>query len=153
MSELCSCNCGSRQFERLSEKIICSKCKKDIDSNGTAGFFDPSDSKSKEFITLLGIDIGAEAATVHMPVVGSNKPFVGFNRSEGDKYLDSFFTEDFYRKGYISRLRKCHNRVLRELNEVLKSVIKGTAITAAVAVPTIILAGAFTPAIAVALVG
>lgn len=30
MSELCSCNCGSRQFERLSEKIICSKCKKDM---------------------------------------------------------------------------------------------------------------------------
>lgn len=90
MSELCSCNCGSRQFERLSEKIICSKCKKDIDTNGTAGFFDPSDSKSKEFITLLGIDIGAEAATVHTPVVGSNKPFVGFNRSEGDKYLGSF---------------------------------------------------------------
>lgn len=25
-----------------------------------------------------------------MPVVGSNRPFVGFNRSEGDKYLDSF---------------------------------------------------------------
>lgn len=90
---------------------------------------------------------------LYMPVVGSNKPFVGFNRSEGDKYLDSLFTEDYYKKGYISRLRKCHNRVLRELNEVLKSVIKGTAITAAVAVPTIILAGAFAPAIAVALVG
>ena len=90
---------------------------------------------------------------LYMPVVGSNKPFVGFNRSEGDKYLDSLFTEDYYKKGYISRLRKCHNRVLRELNEVLKSVIKGTAITAAVAVPTIILAGAFAPSIAVALVG
>ena len=90
---------------------------------------------------------------LYMPVVGSNKPFVGFNRSEGDKYLDSLFTEDYYKKGYISRLRKCHNRVLRELNEVLKSVIKGTAITAAVAVPIIILAGAFAPEIAVALVG
>ncbi len=64
MCALYFCKCGSQQFEHADDKIICSRCKNPVDSKGTTGFFDPSDSKSKEFITKLGIDIGAEAATL-----------------------------------------------------------------------------------------
>lgn len=80
-------------------------------------------------------------------------PLVGYSKSDGDKFLDSFFTESFYQKGYISRLRKCYDRVIRELNEVLKNAIKSIFITAGVVIATIATAGAFAPAIAVALVG
>lgn len=80
-------------------------------------------------------------------------PFVGYSKSEGDKFLDCFFTESFYQKGYIARLRKCHDKVLRELNEVMKTAIKSISITAGVAIITVATAGAFAPAIAVTLVG
>lgn len=80
-------------------------------------------------------------------------PLVGYSKSDGDKFLDSFFTESFYQKGYISRLRKCYDRVIRELNEVLKNAIKSIFITAGVVIAAIATAGAFAPAIAVALVG
>ena len=80
-------------------------------------------------------------------------PLVGYSKSDGDKFLDSFFTESFYLKGYISRLRKCYDRVIRELNEVLKNAFKSIAITAGVVIAAIATAGAFAPAIAVALVG
>ncbi|MBQ4256323.1 MAG: hypothetical protein II714_01570, partial [Oscillospiraceae bacterium] len=80
-------------------------------------------------------------------------PLVGYSKSEGDKFLDGFFNESFYQKGYIARLRKCHDKVLRELNEVLKTAIKSISITAGVAIVAIATAGAFAPAIAVALVG
>lgn len=82
-----------------------------------------------------------------------NNPIAGYKKSEGDKYLESYFDESFYTKGYIKRLRKCYDKVLRELNEVLKSVIKGISITAGVTIATILTAGMFAPAIAVALVG
>ena len=88
-----------------------------------------------------------------MPLVGSNKPFVGYNKSEGDKYLDAFFTEAFYPNGYITRLRKCHDKVIRELNEVLKNVIKSISITAIVTIAAVATAGTFAGSIAVALVG
>ena len=58
-----------------------------------------------------------------------------------------------YPYGYIERLRKCHDKVLRELNEVLKNAIKSISITAGVAIVAIATAGAFAPVIAVALVG
>ena len=80
-------------------------------------------------------------------------PLVGYSKSDGDKFLDGFFNESFYQKGYIARLRKCHDKVLRELNEVLKNAIKSISITAGVAIIAIATAGAFAPAIAVALVG
>ena len=80
-------------------------------------------------------------------------PLVGYSKSDGDKFLDGFFNENFYQKGYIARLRKCHDKVLRELNEVLKNAIKSISITAGVAIIAIATAGAFAPAIAVALVG
>ena len=80
-------------------------------------------------------------------------PLVGYSKSDGDKFLDGFFNESFYQKGYIARLRKCHDKVLRELNEVLKTAIKSISIAAGVAIIAIATAGAFAPAIAVALVG
>lgn len=77
----------------------------------------------------------------------------GYKKGIGDDYLDSFFSGSYYSKGYIKRLRKCYDKVLRELNEVLKTVITSLSITAVIAISAIATAGAFAPAIAVALVG
>ena len=82
-----------------------------------------------------------------------NNPIVGYKKSEGDKYLESYFNEYFYTQGYIKRLRKCYDKVTRELNEVLKAVITSISITAVVTIAAILTAGMFAPAIAVALVG
>ena len=82
-----------------------------------------------------------------------NMPLNGYSQSEGDKFLEAYFDEDFYQKGFIKRIRKCYNKVTKELNEVLKSVILTLSVTAGIAIATIITAGAFAPTIAVALVG
>ena len=82
-----------------------------------------------------------------------NMPLNGYSQSEGDKYLEAYFTEDFYQKGYIKRLRKCYSKVTKELNEVLKSVILTVSVTAGIALVTILTAGILAPTIAVALVG
>ena len=50
-------------------------------------------------------------------------------------------------------MRKCYDKVIRELNEVLKTIITSLSITAVIAVVTIFTAGTFAPAIATALVG
>ena len=75
-------------------------------------------------------------------------PLYGFDKSNGDDFLDAFYTQ-----GYIKRLRKCYDKVLLELNEVLKTVLKSVSITAAFTVVALLTAGMFAPAIAVALVG
>ena len=80
-------------------------------------------------------------------------PICGYKKDDGDNYLDTLFSKSYYTKGYIKRLRKCYDKVLRELNEVLKTVITSLSITAIVAIVAIATAGAFAPAIAVALVG
>ena len=80
-------------------------------------------------------------------------PVVGYKKSDGDVYLESFFTESYFTAGYIKRLRRCYDKVLRELNEVLKTVITSISVTAVIAIAAIATAGAFAPAIAVALVG
>ena len=77
----------------------------------------------------------------------------GYKKGAGDAYIDSFFTGNYYSTGYVKRLRKCYDKVLRELNEVLKTVITSLTITSIIAIATIATAGAFAPAIAVALVG
>lgn len=82
-----------------------------------------------------------------------NNSMVGYKKSEGDQYLEDYFNEPFYIKGYIKRLRKCYDKVIRELNEVSKAVIKGISITAGVTIATVLTAGMFAPSIAVALVG
>ena len=80
-------------------------------------------------------------------------PINGYRKSCGDDFIDSFFTGDYYKKGYIKRLRKCYGKVVLEMKEVLKGILIGGAITAGIAVITIATAGAFAPAIAVTLVG
>ncbi|MDL2232509.1 hypothetical protein LJC63_02875 [Ruminococcaceae bacterium OttesenSCG-928-L11] len=80
-------------------------------------------------------------------------PLSGYAKGAGDDFLETFFVDSYYPKGYIKRLRKCYDKVVLEMKEVLKGILIGTAITAGVAIVTIATAGAFAPAIAVALVG
>lgn len=80
-------------------------------------------------------------------------PLAAYKKGDGDAYLDSLFTGSYYTKGYVKRLRKCYSRVQRELNEVLKTALTSIAIGAGIVVAAIATAGAFAPAIAVALVG
>ena len=80
-------------------------------------------------------------------------PINGYRKSSGDDFIDCFFAGDYYKKGYIKRLRKCYSKVVLEMKEVLKGILIGGAITAGIAIITIATAGALAPAIAVALVG
>ena len=82
-----------------------------------------------------------------------NAPITGYKMSEGDRYLDSEFSGRHKFPGYVKRLRKCYNKVCREMNEVLKTAITSITITAGVAIVTIATAGALAPTIAVTLVG
>ncbi|NMD38528.1 MAG: hypothetical protein GYA87_07625 [Christensenellaceae bacterium] len=79
--------------------------------------------------------------------------FNGFKKDLGDNYLDSLFCSDYYTKGYIARLRKCHNSVLFELNEVLKALLRSITITAIITLVIVATAGILAPKIAIALVG
>ena len=76
-----------------------------------------------------------------------------YNKTEGDKFLDSYFKGSFYTSGYVKRLRKCYKKVTKELNEVLKTTLITLSVASGVALLTVITAGAFAPTIAVALVG
>lgn len=80
-------------------------------------------------------------------------PTCGYSKSSGDAYLDSYFGGNYYHKGYIKRLRKCYEKVVFEMKEVLKGLLIGGAITAGIAIVTIATAGALAGPIAVALVG
>ena len=82
-----------------------------------------------------------------------NTPLAGYKKSEEDRYLEEQFSCKYCGKGYIKRLRKCYDKVLRELNEVLKTALTSIVITAGVTIATVATAGAFAPTIAVALVG
>lgn len=82
-----------------------------------------------------------------------NAPITGYNKPEGDRYLDSEFSGRHKFPGYVKRLRKCYDKVCREMNEVLKTAITSITITAGVVIVAIATAGALAPAIAVALVG
>ena len=78
----------------------------------------------------------------------------GYNKSSSDKYLDTLFSNYYYYKsGYINRLRKCYDKVLRELNEVLKTAITSLAIASVITIAAVATAGILAPSIAVALVG
>lgn len=77
----------------------------------------------------------------------------GYKKAECDNFLDKNYAAGFGHPEYVKRLRKCYNKCSRELNEVLKTVIKSISITAIAALAAVVTAGAFAPAIAVALVG
>lgn len=82
-----------------------------------------------------------------------NTPLAGYKKSEGDRYLEEQFSCKYCGEGYIKRLRKCYDKVFRELNEVLKTALTSIVITAGVTIAALAMAGAFAPTIAVALVG
>lgn len=82
-----------------------------------------------------------------------NNAVGGYKKSSGDEYLDNIYSNIFLGEQYVKRLRKCHDKVLRELNEVLKAAITSVAIAAGVAIAAVATAGALAPSIAVALVG
>lgn len=80
-------------------------------------------------------------------------PMNGYKKKQGDNFIDSFFTGSYYKKGYVMRLRKCYEKVVLEIKEVLKGILIGGAITVGISIAAIATAGMFAPAIAVALVG
>jgi len=80
-------------------------------------------------------------------------PLWGYGKGLGDSYLDSVFHDDYYKNGYVKRLRKCYDKTLFELNQVLKTVLTSLGITAAITIATVATAGALAPSIAVTLVG
>jgi hypothetical protein len=80
-------------------------------------------------------------------------PIFGYKKGSGDDFLESFFTDAYYKKGYIKRLRKCYDKVFRVLNEVLKGVIVGLGTAALITIVALATAGALAGPIAVALVG
>lgn len=82
-----------------------------------------------------------------------HKPLCGYSKSCAEKYLDSIFDESYYTKDYIARLSKCYGKVIRELNEVLKTALTSIAIVAGITIAAIATAGAFAPTIAVILAG
>lgn len=82
-----------------------------------------------------------------------NKPLCGYSKANAEKYLDTIFDSSYYTKGYIERLSKCYGKVIRELNEVLKTAITTISIAAGITIAAIATAGAFAPAIAVVLAG
>lgn len=80
-------------------------------------------------------------------------PMFSYKKGEGDKFLDTFFEQGYYNKGYVQRLRHCYDKAQRELTEVLKTVIKTISVAAGVTIITVATAGAFAGPLAVALVG
>lgn len=78
---------------------------------------------------------------------------VGYSQKNADEYLDSLFDVSYYEEGYVERLRRTYNRVLRELNEVLQVALKTLGITAIIMVATVVTAGIFSSQIAALLVG
>ena len=80
-------------------------------------------------------------------------PITGYKQDTGDKYLESEFSSRYSSSGYVKRLRKCHNTVTRELNEVMKAALKAVGAAAIIAVASVATVGAFAPQIAVFLVG
>lgn len=75
------------------------------------------------------------------------------SKNQGDLFLDSFFNQNHYPTNLAKRFRKTYKEVLKELNEVLKSRLKGLGVMAMVTVIVVASAGAFAPKIAVILVG
>ena len=81
------------------------------------------------------------------------QPINGYSRSMGDLFLDSLFGGKYGTQGFVPRIRKTYNKVINELNEVLKRMFVTLVITAAVALVAVFTAGVFAPGIAVGLVG
>ena len=80
-------------------------------------------------------------------------PLNGYKKGEGDRYLESLFVGKDYDKDSIRRFRKCHDAVLRELNEVMKAGLIALGVATVVTIACVTTAGILAPKIAVVLVG
>ena len=80
-------------------------------------------------------------------------PVAGFDRKQGDRFLQSMLADPFGLQGFITRLRKCYSKAHRELTEVRKKTIKTISIGAVITIIVVIVAAVFAPSIAVVLVG
>lgn len=127
MCALYICTCGSKQFERTDNIIICSKCKKTVVSKETTGFFDRSDSKSMEFIIKLGIDIGAEAAALGAGgLIGIAMPWtlpftftaLGIILKNGGESISDTISEKFFNNNSYGK--QISNIFEKELKIILK---------------------------------
>lgn len=66
-------------------------------------------------------------------------PLFPAHKANTDNYLDRIFPDVYYTAGYIKRLRKCHGKVIRELNEVLKTALTSLAITAGITIAALVM--------------
>ncbi len=121
------CKCGNWEYKRENEEIVCKKCGKIIDNPGEVGFFEPSDSKLKKFITKLGTDIGVEAGvtgtgtligiiapwTLPFTVTALGLTINNSGESLFEYFSDKFLTNDSYGK-------KIGEIFADTLNEILK---------------------------------
>ena len=76
-----------------------------------------------------------------------------FDKSEGDKYLSSLFTDKYFNNNFVKRSRNSYDKYLFDLNQVMLKIVKNITIPGAVSVATMIIASFFVPTIAVFLVG
>lgn len=80
-------------------------------------------------------------------------PGNGYSASKGDSFLNERYAGIYCQKDFVDRIRKCYEKCQRELSEVLRTALVAVAATLGVTLITVATAGAFAPAIAVALVG
>lgn len=76
-----------------------------------------------------------------------------FDKSEGDKYLSSLFTDKYFNNNFVKRSRNSYDKYLFDLNQVMLKIVKNITIPGAVSVATMIITSFFVPTIAVFLVG
>lgn len=78
----------------------------------------------------------------------------GYKKDQGDQFIESIFGgKDYYQPGYVKRLRKSYDKVLFDLNGGMKKPLTSIAFATVATAAAVLLAGAFAPGIAVALVG
>ncbi|WP_418968507.1 hypothetical protein [Alloscardovia omnicolens] len=81
-----------------------------------------------------------------------NNPINGFKNAEGYRFLNGQFTGEYCDQGYVERLRKSYDQVMKELDvDPKKMIVPLAAVALAIGVPVV--AGVLAGPIAVALVG
>lgn len=84
---------------------------------------------------------------------GTKLPFAGYSARLCDGFLEEKIAAPFVGEGHIRRLRKCHNRVSKQLNETMKGAMIGLGVAAASVFAFVATAGVASAPIATALVG
>ena len=102
----------------------------------------------------LSVVNGSKGATPSTKYKALDNPVYGFNKGEGDRFLEAFFkSQPYYKAGYVKRLRTCYDKVIKELTEVLKTALTSLGIAAVMTIAFATVIGAFAGPIAVAMVG